>query len=188
GTDPLDNRPAEYQADPISPLTLNSSGTLTSTWTFVTANSSGWMLTAAGSGVLDTSPNIPVKAGAARTLQMVLPGETAVPGLGTYTLNGTGRTGTTQSWTSGVSSNVIVSVVDKHFNVVPTATVSVKTQSNTDAFVPSQTISFTGTTTYAFTLVTATASTSFTSIWQSGSALDPSSSTVISSTFSVAAN
>jgi hypothetical protein len=187
GSDPHDNRPTEYQADPLS-ISLSTSGTVTSTWTFVTANTTGWVLTSSGPAVQDSSPNIPVKAGAARVLQVVLPGETAVAGLGTYNLGGLGRTGTAQSWTSGVSSNVIVNVVDKHFNVVPTQAVGIRLQNNTDAFVSPQNIAFSGTTTYAFTLLTATASTSFSATWQSPLPPDPSSATVVSSTFQVTTN
>ena len=186
-SDPYDSRPAEYQTDPLS-ISLSTSGMITSTWTFVTANPAGWTLTAGGPGVSDTSPAIPVKAGSARLLQIVLPGETAVPGLGTYNLSGLGRTGTAQSWKSGVSSNVIVNVVDKHFNPVPSQAVLIKLQNNTDAFVSPQNIAFSGTTTYAFTLLTATTSTSFSAIWQVPSPPDPSSATVVSSTFAVTAN
>ena len=186
GTDPHDSRPGEYQLDPLS-ITV-ATGTLVSNWTFTTANGTGWQLIASGPAVADTSPNIPVVPGAPETLQVVLPGETAVPGLGTYNLNGTGRTGTAQSWVSGVSSNVVVNVVDKHFNVVSGAVMTAKVQNNTDVFVAPQTVSFTGTTTYAFTLLTATASTSFTATKQSGAPLDASSSTVTSSTFTVNAN
>src|SRR5262249_55171949 len=109
GTDPHDSRPGEYQADPFGiPQGQISSGTFISTWTFTTANNPGWTLTAAGPGVTDTTPNIQVNPGSPRTLQVVLPGETAVPGLGTYSLNGTGRTGTAQAWVSGVSSQAVV--------------------------------------------------------------------------------
>jgi len=188
GTDTNDNRPAEYQADPLLSIPFNTSGVNISTWTFVTANATGWTLTVSGPGVSDTSPNIPVKAGAARVLQIVLPGENAVAGLGTYNLGGSGRTGTAQAWKSGVSSNVIVNVVDKHFNIVPTQAVGIALQNNTDAFVAPQNISFSGTTTYAFTLLTATTSTSFSATWQSPPPPDPSSSTVVSSTFAVTAN
>ena len=90
-----------------------------------------------------------------------------MPGLGTFNLNGTGRIGTPNAWVSGVSSNVIVNVVDKHFNPVSVSE-GVKTQNNTDAFVSAQTQTLTGTTTYAFTLVTATNTTSFTATYQSG--------------------
>ena len=187
GSDPHDNRPGEYLADPQS-IPLTSSGTVTSTWTFVTANNIGWTLTASGPGVLDTSPAIPVKPNTAVVLQVVLPGENDVPGLGTYNLNGTGRTGTAQAWMSGVSSNVVVNVVDKHFNIVPTQAVGIQLQNNTDAFVASQNISFSGTTTYAFTLLTATGTTSFSATWQSPTPPVPSSATVVSSTFAVTAN
>ncbi|MFA5975390.1 MAG: hypothetical protein WC859_04410 [Elusimicrobiota bacterium] len=188
GTDSHDNRPAEYQSDPLS-INLNS-GTLISTWTFVTASMSGWALTANAPGLTiptDTSPAIPVTAGTPRTLQIVLPGETAVPGLGTYNLNGTGRTGAPQAWVSGVSSTVVVNVVDKHFNPVASA-ITIQLQNNTDSFVAPQSPSFTGTGSASFTLVTATGSTSFTATRMSGVTLDASSSTVISSTFTVSTN
>src|SRR6185312_9537903 len=119
GSDPHDNRPGEYQSDPL-PIALNA-GTLSSTWTFVTASAGGWTLQANAPGLnvpSDLSPAIPVGAGIPRTLQVVLPGETAVAGLGTYTLGSLGRTGSAQAWISGVSSQVVVNVVDKHFNVV----------------------------------------------------------------------
>ena len=188
GTDPYDNRPTEYQPDPLA-LTLLA-GTTSVNWTFTTANGTGWTLKATAPGLsisTDTSPSIPVTAGQAKTLQVVLPGETAVAGLGTYNLGGLGRTGVAQPWMVGVSSTVILNIVDKHFNIVPAAATTARMQS-TDAYVPFQNQSFTGTTTYAFTLFTATPTASFTGTNIPGVNLDPSSSTVVSSTFSVAAN
>src|SRR5258708_11531968 len=140
GTDPHDNRPAEYQADPLALTFVN--GTVMSTWTFTTATGSGWNLSANVPGytsATDSSPNILVVAGPPQTLQIVLPGETAVPRLSTYNLVGTSRTGSSTAWMTGVSSKVVVNVVDKHFNIATTAGETVSLSNNTDAFVGSQT-------------------------------------------------
>ena len=63
--------------------------------------------------------------GAATKLQVLLPGETSAPG------TPTGKTGTPSPWTAGVSSAVIVNVVDANWNIVPTASLSVRLSNDT---------------------------------------------------------
>ncbi len=187
-SDPYDNRTAEYQADPLS-IALTAGSTIQA-WTMTTASTTGWTLTASAPGLnvaSDVSPAIPVQSGAAQTLQVILPGESVLAGSGTYNLNGLGRTGTPTAWTSGVSNTLTVNAVDKHFNVVPTASISVKVTPS-DLFVSPQTISLIGTTNYAFTLQTATPTASFTALRMSGTPLDASSSSVTSSQITVNAN
>ncbi len=107
-----------------------TAGATTVSWTFNTANTTpGWQLTAddgpaAFTGY--TSTSIPVAPGAATQLQVLLPGETAAPG------TPTGKTGTPSPWVAGVISTVAVNVVDANWNIVPTASLSVRLNNNTD--------------------------------------------------------
>ena len=146
-----------------------TAGATTVSWTFNTANATlGWQLTAddgpaAFTGY--TSTNIPVSPGAATQLQVLLPGEIAAPG----TPTGKIITAVPTSWIAGVASTVTVNVVDSNWNIVPTASLSVRLNNNTDVYSSSATLPLSnGTTTFNFVLYTATAATTFSAQRTSG--------------------
>ncbi|MCB4757108.1 MAG: Ig-like domain-containing protein, partial [Elusimicrobia bacterium] len=152
-------------------ITLTA-GATTVAWTMKTANTNnGWTMTVddgPGAFMAFTSTWVPVAPGTARKLQIILPGEVAAPG------TGTGKTAALPTdWMAGVSSLVVVNVVDDNWNVVPDASLSVKLFNNTDMYASSQTLSLQdGTTTFNFVLYTATAASTLTVQWVSGQVLD----------------
>ncbi len=172
--------------DLSDPMTINlTAGATTVAWTFNTSNQTpGWNLTvddgvAAFTGF--TSTDVPTAPGTATKLQILLPGETAAPG------TSTGKTGTPYAWVAGVSSKVIVNVVDSNWNIVPTASLSVRLSNNTDVYTSTQTLPLTnGTTTFNFTMYTATAATTFTA--QRTSGLSIANPTSTSASFATNAN
>src|SRR5205085_2062797 len=99
------------------------SGTKTFNVTFKTAGSA----TLTASDITDitktanTSPPITINAGAVTKLQILLPGETAVPG------TATGKTGTPSAQTAGtgITNAIIVNAVDANWNVVSSSTPNV---------------------------------------------------------------
>ena len=89
--------------------------------TFKTATGSGWTVTAtyvSGSPSLtaNTGTATLVNAGTATQLQVLMPGETAVPG------STTGQTGTPTTQTAGTAFNVTVNAIMLNFNVVSNTT------------------------------------------------------------------
>ena len=68
-----------------------------------------------GTKTANTSPSIPVSAGAFTKLQILAPGESAAPG------TTTGKTGTAAAQTAGASFNVTVKAVDANWNLVTSA-------------------------------------------------------------------
>ena len=93
-------------------------GTKTFSVTFKRATGSGWTVTAtyvSGAPTLtaNTGTATLVNAGTATQLQVLMPGETAVPG------STTGQTGRLRrAQTAGTAFNVTVNAVDANFNVV----------------------------------------------------------------------
>jgi hypothetical protein len=101
------------------------------------------------------TPAIQSNPGSATKLQILVPGETAVPGKwDTY-----GKIGTPRPWYAGELESVVVNVVDKYWNPVPTVNTTVKL-SATDPFYepPSDAPTTNGTVTIYTSLVTATTS------------------------------
>ena len=172
--------------DTVDPRTINlTAGATTVSWTFNTSTTSlGWQMTlddGPAAFTSFTSTYIPTTPGAATKLLVILPGETYAPG------TATGKTGTASAWVAGVSSRVVVNVVDANWNIVPSASLSVQLYSNTDTYSSTQTIALSnGTTNYNFVLYTATAATTFTAQRVSGQALG--NPTTTSSSFAVNAN
>jgi len=123
--------------DPNAVLPANAalvSGTRTFSLTNKTAGS--WTVTASdatdGSKLANTSPAITVNAGAVMKLQILLQGETALPG------SATGKTGSPSDQTAGTAivNGVRVNAVDANWNVVTTATTNVTiTSSDTSATI-----------------------------------------------------
>jgi hypothetical protein len=162
-----------------------TAGATTVSWTFNTANPApGWQLTADdGPAAFNSyaSTTIPVSPGIATQLQILLPGEIAAPG------TPTGKTGTPSPWIAGVTSAVVVNVVDSNWNVVPTASLSVRLSNDTDVFSSSATLPLiNGTTTFTFTLFTASATSTFSAARTSGQALSVPAAT--SAGFTITAN
>jgi small nuclear ribonucleoprotein (snRNP)-like protein len=156
--------------DPLS-LTLTN-GATTVSWTLKTSNPTpGWQLTADDGGTYTafTSTWMPTISGVPTKYQVLLPGETSAPG------TATGKTGSPTAWMAGVSSRVVVNLVDNYWNVITTApgTNQVKLFSNTDMYASTVTlITLTnGTSSFYFTHYTATAATTLTAQRTAGLAL-----------------
>ncbi|MCX6120398.1 MAG: hypothetical protein NTX44_02110 [Ignavibacteriales bacterium] len=94
-----------------------------------------------------TTASITVNAGAFTKLQILLPGESSVPG------SSSGKTGTVTPQTAGTSFNVTVNAVDTYWNLVNTITDAVGiTSSDLNAVLPSNAALVSGTNQYAVTL------------------------------------
>jgi hypothetical protein len=79
---------------------------------------------------------------------------------------------------AGVASQVVVNVVDSNWNIVPTASLSVRLSNNTDVYSSAIIQPLTnGTTTFNFHLYTATTTTTFTAQRTSGQAIASPTST-----------
>jgi hypothetical protein len=138
-TDPNATLPA---AGPLSggtrsfSLALNTTGSRT-----VTAADS-----TDGTKTASTSPAVTVNAGPFAQLQVLVPGETAVPG----TL--VGKTGSPTNQIPGIAFNVIVNGVDSRWNLVPTNDTVHLTSSDASAALPADAPLVGGTITRALTL------------------------------------
>src|SRR6185503_17582768 len=93
-----------------------SSGTRNFSVTLRTAGSATVTVTNVDTAAMApaVSATIPVLVGAFNKLQVLVPGESAVPG------SGTGKSGTPATHTSGDPFNVIVRSVDANWNLVDT--------------------------------------------------------------------
>ncbi|MEO0223494.1 MAG: hypothetical protein ABIL76_00175, partial [candidate division WOR-3 bacterium] len=99
------------------------------------------------------TPPIQSNYGAATKLQILVPGETAVPGRW-YTY---GKDGTPTAWYAGELYPVVVNVVDKYWNPVPVVNTTVRLSSTDPYYEPPQDASTNmGTVTIYTSLVTAT--------------------------------
>src|SRR5204862_356610 len=88
----------------------------------------------------NSSPSMTVNPGALAKLQILAPGETAVPG------TGTGKTGTPTAHTAGTSYSVTVNAVDANWNLVNSVTDTVGLSStDPNAVLPGNTALVSGT-------------------------------------------
>src|ERR1051325_10942027 len=120
-------------------VTLKTAGSQTLTATDVTD----------GSKTNNTSPAITVNAGALAKLQLLVPGETPVPG------TASGKTGTPTAQTAGVGYSVTVNAVDANWNLVNTNHTVGITSSDANARLPANAALVSGT--RAFTVTNCTA-------------------------------
>jgi hypothetical protein len=138
-----------YDSEPANAQLVNGTSTFnvtpkTAGILTITASDVGGVLTS------NVSPDITVGVGAAVKLQLLVPGESAVPG------SSTGKTGTPNSETAGVAFTVTVNCVDSNWNKVSTANPTVKiTTSDLYDSEPDQSALVNGTQTYNVTLQTA---------------------------------
>src|SRR5439155_551665 len=96
-----------------------------------------------------TTPSITVNAGAFVKLQLLTPGETAVPG------SVSGKTGAPATETAGTAFNVTVNAVDANWNLVNTVSDTVGiTSTDANAVLPSNAALASGTQTFSVTLKT----------------------------------
>lgn len=126
-------------------------GTLGFTVTFTTEGSSNVTVTNVSDGTktAHTSQTTTVNEGAFTKLQILLPGETAVPG------SATGKTGTPTAQTAGTPFSVTVNSVDANWNpVTSTDNISI-TSSDANAVLPSNNTLVAGTQSFSVTLKTA---------------------------------
>src|SRR5439155_2728283 len=112
-----------------------------------------WSVTAIdssdGSKPVTTSPPITVIAGALAKLQLLSPGETAVPG------TPTGKTGTPAGQTAGAAFAVTVNAVDANWNLVSTNDTVAITSSDANAPLPANAQLVSGSKSFNVTLKTA---------------------------------
>ena len=97
----------------------------------------------------DTSPSIPVNAGVVNRLQILVPGESAVPG------SPTGKTGTADAQNAGTAFSVTVNSVDAQWNPVLSSDVVHLTSTDGAASLPSDAALVSGTRSFSVTLNTA---------------------------------
>ena len=112
-------------ATALAPQTLSAGSTVfpmvfskttvgfNSGWTVTASTTSGSATTLAAG----TSALIPVSAGPAAKLQIILPNQTTVPG----SVSNQGRTGIPTNATAGITYNVTVNLTDAFYNVQPNA-------------------------------------------------------------------
>jgi hypothetical protein len=127
------------------------SGTKTFSFTFKTATTTR-TITATdvtnGAKTLSASPSMTVAAGAYSQLQILLPGETAVPG--TFD----GKSGTATPPARGVSFNIVVNAVDANFNkVISVGNTVTITSTDAGATLPAPTALVGGTKTLSVKIV-----------------------------------
>ncbi len=96
-----------------------------------------------------TSPSITVIAGAFAKLQLLVPGETAIPG------KTTGKTGTPTAQTAGTAFAVTVNAVDANWNLISTNDLVAITSSDVNAALPTAAALVGGSKSFNVTLKTA---------------------------------
>src|SRR6266568_4688972 len=135
---------------------LPTSGPLVSgTKTFSVTLKTGGSATVTASDITNpaktasTSTAIPVNAGALAKLQLLAPGETAVPG------TATGKTGSLAAQTAGTAFAVTVNAVDANWNRVSTNDTVHITASDTNAVLPANAALASGSGSFTVTLKTA---------------------------------
>jgi hypothetical protein len=107
-------------------------------------------LTATNSGVTGTSSSVSIATDAGAQLQVLLPGQTATPGVSP------GLTGSPTIRTAGASFNITVNEVDTNWNVVSSSdTVQITAGGDADAILPANTALSAGTVTLAVTNILA---------------------------------
>ncbi len=141
---------SDINATPPAPASL-SSGSRTFSVTLKTAGSA--TVTASDTthtGITsNTTPAIAVNVGAFTKLQILLPGETAVPG------SSTGKTGTPTAQTAAAAFNVTVNAVDANWNLIATNDLVAITSNDANAVLPSNAALVAGTQNFSVTLNTA---------------------------------
>ncbi|MCB4791979.1 MAG: hypothetical protein LHV68_08835 [Elusimicrobia bacterium] len=145
-----------HDSEPLSTRPLDE-GTTSFIWTFISATTNGWTLTATDEDAQPltsyTSPVIPVNGAAASKLLVLVPDE--VPDAG----SSTGRSGTVATQTAGVPFVITVNAVDSSNNinrdVQSDVNVWLKTTDPYDATIATQTF-INGTTTFTHIFITAT--------------------------------
>ena len=135
----------------VSPSSADlASGTTTLNVTFKTAGAATLTLTDLDNTALtNVSPAITINPGGLTKLQLLMPGETAVPG------STSGKTGTPSARTAGTSFNVIVNAVDANWNLVNTNDTVHFTSTDANATLPSDTVLANGSQTLSVTFNTA---------------------------------
>ena len=107
-------------------------------------------LTAALGTLGATSSSINITAGTAAQLQLLLPGETATPGVAP------GKTGTPSPRTAGIGYNITINAVDSNWNVAASGdTVHIAAANDANAILPANTALAGGTATLAVTNIIA---------------------------------
>jgi hypothetical protein len=139
-----------------------------------------------GSRSADTSPGVTVNAGAFVRLQILVPGETAVPG------TATGKAGSASAQTAGTAFSVTVNAVDAYWNVATATDTVAITSSDAGAVLPPSAALVSGTKAFSVTLRAAGAATvTATDVTDAGKTADTSTSVTVipgaASTLSVAA-
>src|SRR5262249_30761745 len=101
-----------------------------------------------GTKTPSTSSSITVNPGVFAKLQILAPGESAVPG------SGSGRTGTPSGEVSGTAFNVTVNAVDANWNVISTNDTVAITSSDANASLPANAALVAGSKSFSVTLKT----------------------------------
>lgn len=127
--------------------TLSVSNNTVGTWTVTASDVTD------GTKLASTSPSITVNPGPFARLQVLAPGETALPG------SATGKTGAALPQTAGAAFSVTVNAVDAGWNPVNTNDTVTISSSDTNAILPASAALIGGTKTLSVTLKTAGTST-----------------------------
>src|SRR5206468_3770061 len=101
------------------------------------------------SSITETQSGITVNAGTFAKLQILVPGESAVPG------SSTGKTGTPSGQTAGAAFTVTVNAVDANWNLISTNDIIRILSSDANAALPATNGLVAGTQTFSVTLKTA---------------------------------
>ena len=152
-------------------VTLKTAGTATITATDITD----------GGKSPDTSPSVTVNPGTFTKLQLLVPGETSVPG------TASGKTGTPTTQTEGAAFTVTVNAVDANWNLVNSVTDVVHfTSSDVAATLPADAALVAGTQTFSVTYNTAgTATLTASDVTQPSKSSDTSPSTTVNAAGSI---
>ncbi|MDT8285807.1 MAG: Ig-like domain repeat protein [Elusimicrobiales bacterium] len=148
-----DTDPNNAAASPDGVSVFTGSATLNRV--FVSADPTGWTISASGQGSSDPSSPVPVIANAADRLLALLPGETRVQGK--YSAEPYGKSGVPADQQAGSTFTVTVYGVDAFYNTDPTAVFQVGADIPTDLYDADPPLKnlVAGATVFAFTPVTA---------------------------------
>lgn len=141
-------------SDPYATLpaaTALTAGSATLSVTFKTATPTSLTLSDVtdNTKTASSSPTVTVNAGAFNKLQILVPGETSVPG------STSGKTGTPDVQTAAVAFSVTVKSVDANWNAVSSTDTIAITSSDTNAILPANAALVAGTRSLSITLKTA---------------------------------
>ncbi len=152
-----DSDPNNDTIDPDGNVVFVGSTTIMKT--FVSADPTGWSVSASGQGLYtnasNPSSNVPVISQAADRLLILMPGETRVQGK--FDVEPKGKSGSPSDQLAGSSFTVTVYGVDPYYNTDPTASFSVSAEIPTDSYdvTPASQTLESGATDFAFTPVVA---------------------------------